>query len=225
MNTHRHGHGRGTALITGASGGIGAVYADRLARRGHDVVLVGRERDRLESVARAVAARSGRKAEVMVADLRAKRDLIAVEQRLAGDAGIRVLVTTGTQPAGATSAGSDRHRREVLQQLDAVALRMLSRAAAPAFVARGGGTIVNVAPSAPMESPLLDGSSGAGRAFVVSLSESLHDELGAEGLRVQAVLPIASSQQQGELAAGDVVDAALVGLDRNERLTIPAQAG
>jgi short-subunit dehydrogenase len=211
----------GTALVTGAAGRLGSAYAERLAQRGHDVILVGRDRERLQAVASRITARSTGRAEVLVADLRAKRDLIAVEGRLAKDPGIRMLVTTSGPRTHA--GGPDRHRQEVMQQLDAVALRMLSRAAAPAFVARGGGTIVSVAPSAAMRSGSTNADPGVTRSFVVSLSESLYQELGGKGLRVQAVLPITA--EQGEACAEDVVDAALEGLDRHERLTVPALPG
>ena len=83
---------KGTALITGASAGIGAVYADRLARRGYDLILVARDRVRLAGLATQLSADTGRKAEVLTADLTLKADLLRVEERLRSDAGITLLV-------------------------------------------------------------------------------------------------------------------------------------
>jgi hypothetical protein len=178
MTTPRHD---GTALITGASSGIGATYADRLARHGHDLILVTRSEERLGGLAARVAAQTGRKVEVLVADITAKKDLIALEQRLATDAAIRVLVNHDGAEAGYAPAAPAPDQREITIQLNAVASTRLSRAAAPAFVARGGGTIVNIA--SPRASR--DGC----KTHVVRISEALEREFGPHGLRVQPVLP------------------------------------
>src|SRR5215469_2097508 len=83
---------KGTALITGASTGIGAIYADRLARRGHDLILVARDAARMEALAERLRAETGRKIDVIRADLTADADVAAVEKRLADDASISLLV-------------------------------------------------------------------------------------------------------------------------------------
>ena len=88
MNTN----GQGTALITGASSGIGAVYADRLARRGHDLILVARDRQRLDTLAIRLREEAGRSVEVVAADLNDKADLLRVERLLRTDARIAALV-------------------------------------------------------------------------------------------------------------------------------------
>ena len=79
---------KGTALITGASTGIGAIYADRLARRGHDLILVARNKQRLASLARRLASETGRKVETVEADLTSPADLKRVEDILRTNAGI-----------------------------------------------------------------------------------------------------------------------------------------
>ena len=130
----------GTAVVTGASSGIGAIYADRLARRGYDLILVARSRDRLEGVAARIAAQTGRTVEVLAADLTVKQDLVGLEQRIANDPAIRLLVNNAGFNIGTPVSESDPDQMEAMIQLNTVALTRLSRAAAPAFVARGGGT-------------------------------------------------------------------------------------
>ncbi|MDB5859958.1 MAG: family NAD(P)-dependent oxidoreductase [Ramlibacter sp.] len=227
---------RGTAVITGASSGIGAVYADRLARRDYDLVLVARSQERLNGVAMRIAAQTGRRVEVLPADLTAKKDLIALEQRLARDESIRLLVNNAGFNVGTPMSESDPDRLEIMIQLNAVALTRLSRAAAPAFVARGGGTIINIGSIVAVAPQLLNGVYSGSKAFVVSFSEALQHELGAKGLRVQAVLPgatrtdfwdtagvpVGNLPQESVMSAEDMVDAALVGLDMGELITIPS---
>src|ERR1700760_1539717 len=82
----------GTALITGASKGIGAVYADRLARRGYDLILVARDAARLEALAGRLKGETGRSVEVLPADLTVRTDLARIEARLASDPHITLLV-------------------------------------------------------------------------------------------------------------------------------------
>jgi short-subunit dehydrogenase len=93
---------QGTALITGASSGIGAIYADRLARRGYDLILVARNRERLDALAKRLAAETGRKIEIVAADLGDKADLRRIEELLSSDAGITMLVNN----AGVGAVGS-----------------------------------------------------------------------------------------------------------------------
>lgn len=226
----------GTALITGASGGIGAIYADRLARRGHDLVLVARGADRLRAVSSRIAQETGRKVEVLVADLTARAGLVQVEQRLASDASIRMLVNNAGFNLGTPFSESDLDRLEAMVQLNSVVPTRLSRIAAPAFVARGGGTLINIASIVAVAPKILNGAYSASKAYVLNLSQALHHELGAKGLRVQVVLPGATRTDfwsesgipvdalpaEMVMSAEDMVDAALAGLDLGEMVTIPS---
>jgi short-subunit dehydrogenase len=183
MNTTIHS---GTALVTGASSAIGAVYADRLARRGHDLVLVARDRDRLCALASAITDDTGRSIEVLAADLGTREGLRSVERVLANDASMTMLVNNaGTGPTVPMPA-LDPDELERMIELGLTAPMRLACAAWPAFAARRHGTIINVA-SIAIEEP--NGVHVGATAFVLAFSGLLHHELASKGIRVQAVLP------------------------------------
>ena len=226
----------GTALVTGASSGIGAIYADRLADRGHDLILVARNRSKLAAQAARIADRTGRSVEVVAADLGDRADLRAVERLLASDASLTMLVNNAGVGATAPLLSADVEAMERMIDLNVTALMRLTYAAAPAFAARGRGTIVNIASIAAIGPEILNGVYGGAKAFVLAFSQSLHHELAAKGLRIQAVLPGATATDfwgvagtpvehlPGEIVmpASAMVDAALAGLDAGELVTIPA---
>ena len=226
----------GTALITGATSGIGAVYADRLARRGYDLVLVARNRQRLDGLAERLVRETGRQVEVLVADLTVTADLRRVEARLRSDNSITLLLNNAGLGASTPLLESDVDRTEAMIQLNVVALMRLTHAAVPGFVARGRGTLINIASIVALAPSLLNGSYSGSKAYVVNLSQSLHHEVGGKGVRVQAVLPGAIRTEFWDIAglpvenlpaamvmsADDLVDAALSGLDAGELITIPS---
>ncbi|QRF59873.1 SDR family oxidoreductase [Variovorax paradoxus] len=228
--------GKGTALITGASTGIGAVYAERLARRGHDLVLVARNKERLEVLAERLVQETGRRVEVLAADLTATADLRRVEERLRTDERITLLLNNAGLGATATLLDSDPDQIDTMIQLNVIALTRLTRAVAPGFVARGGGALINIASIVALSPELLNGSYSGSKAYVVNLSQSLHHELGAKGVKVQAVLPGATRTdfwgiagvpvehlpQEIVMSAEDLVDSALAGFDAGELITIPS---
>lgn len=225
----------GTALITGASSGIGAVYADRLARRGHDLILVARNRDKLNTVAERITTRTGRSVEILTADLGRAADVRRVEEVLRANQDISVLVNNAGIGAVAPLVSSDVDAMESMIALNATALTRLTYAFAPAAASRGGGTVINIASIVAVVPELLNGVYGASKAFVLALSQSLRHELGDKGLRVQVVLPGATATdfweiagnpvenlpQEIVMAADDMVDAALAGFDDGEFVTIP----
>lgn len=226
---------RSTALVTGASSGIGATYADRLARRGHDLVLVARDKERLEALAAGLRADTGVVVDVLPADLTAREDLRRVEERLREDARIGLLINNAGANVAGGFAAPDLDRLEALIQLNVTALTRLAGAAVPPFLARGGA-IVNIASVLAYVPELLPGIYSATKAYVVNFSRALQTELGERGLYVQAVLPAAtrteiwerSGRSIDDLPPGTVmnvdelVDAALVGFDRREPITIPS---
>ena len=227
---------KGLAVITGASSGIGAVYADRLARRGHDLLLIARRHDRLQQLAAEIAGRTGRKVEVLAADLGAPADLARVERVLRDDPRITVLVNNAGVAAVTPllNANVDDMSRMIALNVDA--LMRLTYAVVPAFVRRGLGTIINIASIVAVAPELLNGVYGGTKAFVLAFSQSLRKELADKGVRVQVVLPGATATDLWSIAGrpveqlpkeivmsvDDLVDAALAGLDQGEFVTLPA---
>lgn len=227
----------GTALITGASTGIGAVYADRLARRGYDLILVARDSAKLAEQAARITAATGRRVEIIAADLTDKADLRAVEARLRNDATISALVNNAGFGATKTLADSDIDDLETMIELNVTALTRLTSAVVPTLVQRGGGAIINIASIVALAPELLNGTYAGTKSYVLSFTQSLHHELAPKGIRVQAVLPGATSTPFWARAgigsaenlpasivmpADEMVDASLAGFDQGELVTIPS---
>ena len=226
----------GLALITGASGGIGAVYADRLARRGFDLILVARNSARLEAVAARTADETGRQVETLTSDLRRADHVDDIEDRLRTDERISMLVNNAGVGSATPLLQSDIGAMRDMIALNVEALTRLTYAAAPGFAARGGGTIINIASIAAIGPEILNGVYAGTKAFVVALTQSLHHELASRGLRVQAVLPgavatdfwdasgtpLANLPQEIVMSTEDAVDAALAGFDQGELITLPS---
>ncbi|HVR49192.1 MAG TPA: SDR family oxidoreductase [Pseudorhodoferax sp.] len=226
----------GTALITGASTGIGALYADRLARRGYDLVLVARNRERLNALAQDIGNRTGRAVEVFVADLNDAAALAGVEAKLREDASITLLVNNAGIGTHTPLLGSDVEAMTRMIALNVTAPTRLTYAAVPGFVARGRGAVINIASIVALAPEVLNGVYGASKAFVLAFSQSLQHELADQGVRVQAVLPGATATDfwaTGGLPlehldaaivmrADELVDAALLGFERGEQVTIPS---
>lgn len=232
MNTHS----KGLAVITGASSGIGAVYADRLARRGYDLLLVARSRGPMSDLARKLAAETGRKVQTLVADLTDSNDLAKLERILREDPAITLLVNNAGMASTAPLLNADVAEMSRMISLNVNALTRLAYAAVPPFVKRGSGTIINIASIVGVAPELLNGVYGGTKAFVLAFSQSLQKELAGTGLTVQVVLPGATATdlwkkagtpvehlpQEIVMPVEDVVDAALAGLDQREFVTIPA---
>jgi len=226
---------KGVALVTGASSGIGAVYADRLSRRGYDLILVARNETRLKSLSARLASETGRSLKVLPADLGDKADLAKVEAKLRNDASITLLVNNAGVASVAPLLNADVEKMDDIIDLNITALTRLTYAAAPAFVGRGAGTIINIASTVGISPESLNGVYGASKAYVLALSHSLQHELADKGIRIQAVLPGATATDLWEraglpwqklpaeivMSTEDMVDAALAGLDQGELVTIP----
>jgi uncharacterized protein len=227
---------KGIAVITGASSGIGAVYADRFAKQGYDLILVARNRERLETLASRLKAETGRTIEVVVADLNHREDVGRIEDLLRSNAGITTLVNNAGVGGAAPLLQSDIGKMEDMITLNVTALTRLTYAVAPGFVARGAGTIINIASIVGVAPELLNGVYGGTKAFVVAFSQSLRHELAEKGVRVQVILPGATATEFWNIAglpvenlpehqvmsAEEMVDASLAGLSQGEFVTIPA---
>jgi len=226
---------KGTALVTGASRGIGAVYADRLAKRGYDLILVARSEAPLKALTASLASASGRRIIPIVADLNNKIDLAKAETKLREDSSITMLVNNAGIGAVVPLLNGDIEKMEEMIALNSIALTRLTYAAAPAFVKRGMGTIINISSVVGISPETLNGVYGATKAYVLAFTHSLQHELADKGIRVQSVLPGATATDMWEIAGlpwqklppsivmpvEDMVDAALVGLDQGELVTIP----
>ncbi|WCE04281.1 SDR family oxidoreductase [Pseudoxanthomonas sp. JBR18] len=226
----------GVALVTGASSGIGAVYAERLAGRGHDLILVARDRQRLNALAERITSQTQRSVEVIAADLGRRDALATVEQRLKQDADITVLVNNAGIGTHTPLLESDVERMTAMVELNVTALMRLTYAAVPQMVARGRGTLINISSIVSLAPEALNGVYGGSKAFVTAFSQSLQKELEGTGVHVQAVLPGATATdfwatgglpvehlpKEIVMRTEDLVDAALRGLDRGERISIPS---
>lgn len=235
MNTNASSASAPKALVTGASSGIGAIYADRLARRGYDLVLVARNTDRLAAVADRIKTATGRSVEVLAADLSAPADRRRVEELLRSDASIELLVNNAGFGGVTPLLQSNVDTMEEMIDLNVTALTRLTYAAVPGFVARGRGTVINISSIVALAPELMNGVYGASKSFVLTFTQSLDHELRDKGVRVQAVLPGATATEFWDIAglahenlpanwvmkSEALVDAALAGLDAGEVVTIP----
>lgn len=224
-----------TALITGASSGIGTVYARRFASRGYNLVLVARSAEKLEHLALELGAARAVEIEILPADLTNPAQLQAVATRLAnGD--IDVLVNN----AGAALLGpfetAEAAAMEQLIALNVTAPTLLASAVTASMVKRGSGAIINLGSVVSLMPEYFPGIYAATKSYILTLSAGLAAEVGPKGVYVQAVLPAATRTEIWERAGADLsqipnvmdvddlVDAALVGFDRREAVTIPPLA-
>lgn len=222
-----------SVLITGASTGIGATYAERFARRGHDLVLVARDKVRLDALAARLHQEHGVTVDVLPADLTKSSDLLAVEARLRDDERIETLINNAGMAQSGSFIEQTPDQVERLITLNTIALARLSNAVAPRLVRAGKGAIINISSVVGLAPEFSMSVYGATKAFVLFLSQGLHLELSPKGVYVQAVLPAGTYTEIWERAGidistysemmkvDDLVDAALVGFDRRELVTIP----
>lgn len=226
----------GKALITGASTGIGAIYADRLAKRGYDLVLIARDGVKLNLVATDLMTKYGVTVDVISADLTSKEQLLGIENLLRSDDKISLLVNNAGLGAVTKLAESNIDDIETLITLNVTALTRLSAAITTGFIARGHGAIINIASIVALAPELLNGAYSGSKAYVVNFTQSMHHELADKGIRVQAVLPgaidtpfwdksglpIHNLPSQIVMNPETLVDAALAGFDLGEVITIPS---
>ncbi|WEK05127.1 MAG: SDR family oxidoreductase [Candidatus Devosia phytovorans] len=224
-----------TALITGASSGIGAVYARRLAARGYNLVLVARRADRLAELATELAETGKITVETVTADLTADADIARIEQLLREQSIDLLINNAGMGPAASTADMSDADAAATLA-LNVTALMRLTRAALPGMRARKSGTVVNVGSVLAFHALPQSTLYSATKAFVLTFSRGVAEEVKDDGVLVQAVLPagtitefyeaagmfIADFDQSVFMTAEQLVDAGLAGMDRGEQVTLPS---
>lgn len=197
-----------TALVTGASSGIGDAFARLLAAEGTDLVIVARDRARLEALAAELVSVHGVQVDVLPADLGDPGQRRMVEERIAdAHRPVHLLVNN----AGSGTVGRfwelpvDGEDAEI--QLNVVALSRLTHAALGAMVARGGGAVLNVASIAGQIAGVGCATYNATKAFVVSLGDSVHEELAGTGVTLTTLLPgFTRTEFQVRAAATDQTD-------------------
>ncbi len=226
---------RSTALITGASSGIGAVYADRFAARGYDLILVARRTEKLQALAQALTQRYGVEVIVQAADLSTSAGIEAVEATLRDTSRIEVLVNNAGAASLTPLLASDAAAHEAINTLNTTALMRLTLAVLPRFVARNQGSVINIASVVAFHARAGSAVYSATKAWVLNFTRGLQEEFAETGIRIQAVLPAATATEiwghssitldmlpEGSvMTTEDLVDAALVGWDRGEAVTIP----
>jgi short-subunit dehydrogenase len=225
---------RNVALITGASAGIGATYAERLAQRGYALVLVARDTARLEALAARLHAETGVSIEIIPADLTRDIDVARIEQRLqSGD--VSLLVNNAGMSLKGGMLENEPAALEQIIALNVTAPTRLAAAAAKSFVRQGAGAIINLSSVLAFAPEMFEGIYSGTKAYLLNLSQAMAAQLGPRGVYVQAVLPGATRTELWEKAGRDVnefppgflmevgamVDAALVGFDQRETVTIP----
>lgn len=223
---------KGIALVTGASSGIGAVYAARLAERGHDLILVARRLDRLEGLAAQLRSEHGRTVQVVTADLSSEKDLSEVETLVGSAPDLQVLVNCAGLGALGLTTSIDPATADNMLKVNVVALTRLSLAAARRFAEARQGTIINIGSIvAFMPVPGAGGYSGS-KAYVLNFTRSLQAELAQSNVTVQVVMPgpvrseffgdkPAPFPEQLFISAQALVDAALTALDQGEVVCFP----
>jgi uncharacterized protein len=224
------------AVVTGASSGIGAAYAGRMAERGYDLILIARRRDRLEDLANRIAAGTGRAVEIVTADLADPKDLLRIETLLTKREDIEVLINNAGLGALGPTSKVAADALENLIRINILALTRLTHAALPGFLRRNSGTIISIASMiAVMPTPSGAAYSGS-KAYVLNFARSLQMELAKTDIIVQAVLPgpvrteffavsgLAAAPFPNELfmSAEQLVDTALRALDQGELVCFPS---
>jgi uncharacterized protein len=227
---------KGTAVITGASSGIGAVYADRFAKRGYDLFLIARDGRRLGLIADKLSQQYGVRVELLAADLTDRAALLNLETRLQADKQVSVLVNNAGFGGTKSLVDSNVDELENMIFLNVTVLTRLTAAVLPNLIAKNAGAVINIASVVAVNPDALNGTYSGTKAYVLNFTQALFKTLNGTGVQVQAVLPGATRTdfwdraglpvhnlpEKNVMSAEDCVDAALVAFDEKELVTIPA---
>jgi short-subunit dehydrogenase len=229
-----------TAVVTGASSGLGAVYADRLASRGYDLILVARRADRLAALSEKLSKTHGAKVQVLAADLENESDLAKVESVLANDSSVHVLVNNAGLAKLRPLANTPLADSISQVSLNITALTRLTHAVLPGLLSRNDGVVINIASVLAVHSLPISSVYSGSKAYVLAFSRGLQGELAETGVKVQVVLPASTATEiwsegvsgiplsalnpEAVMTVEDCVDAALAGLDMGEAVTWPSVA-
>jgi len=231
-----HKENKGVALVTGASAGLGRVYADRLAKQGYDLILVARRGDRLDAITQSLQAKYGIKAQSIVADLSNHSDLRRVADVLSTDTTISMLVNNAGIATLAPLVNTEKVDIDAMNDINVTALIKLSYAALPKFKARNKGTIINIGSVLSFHALPISSVYSGTKGYVMNFTRGLQAEVEGTNVFVQLVLPASTETELWDLSgvplknlnkstlmsAEDCVDAALAGLDQKELITLPS---
>jgi short-subunit dehydrogenase len=229
-------------MVTGASSGIGAAFADRLAKDGYDLMIVARRRDKLDALAEQLKTRHNASVEAITADLSRAGDMRRVEKRISDDSGLELLVNNAGFGGYMAFVELDPDKAEELVNLKVLAVTRLTRAALPGMIARKRGSIINVSSrlafSASLGSAQLPkrATYAGANAYINTFSQLVQSELEGTGVQVQALCPgVVATEFHTRVGADlsrfpaaivmqpeDLVDASLTGLRLGEVICVPA---
>lgn len=227
----------GTAVITGASSGIGRTYAEKLAKRGYDLVLVARREDRLKEIAESLQANFSIAAKVLVADLSEPAGVALVSEYIAKSESLSILVNNAGISAVTPLTDTPDETIAGIIRLNIVAVTALSKAALVNFKSKGSGTIINIGSGVGFSPFSAVPIYSATKAYVYLLTQNLQGEVAGTDIRVQVVVPGAvksegwdravdagmnSLPEEIVMSTSDCVDASLAGLDLGEVVTAPS---
>src|ERR1700761_3347171 len=227
---------KGTVVITGASGGIGAVYADRFAKCGYDLFLIARDDKRLGEVANQLQTKYSVPVKTLTVDLTDKSALLKLEAQLQADKSISILVNNAGFGGTKSLVDSSVDDLENMIFLNVTALTRLTSAVLPNLIAKKAGAVINIASVVAVNPDALNGTYSGSKAYVLNFTQALFKTLKDTGVQVQAVLPGATRTdfwdraglpvhnlpEKNVMSAEDCVDAALAAFDQKELVTIPA---
>ena len=225
----------GTAVVTGASSGIGSVYADRLAARGYDLLLAARRVDRLEQRAAELKRRHGVRVEIAAVDLSKGEDLERFASRLRDAEKVSVLVNNAGLAHMSSSLQLTAAKAQEEINVNVTAVVQLSLAVLPRFAAKNAGILINISSVLSLFALPISTNYSSTKAFVTAFTQGLQQEFKATGVRIQAVLPATTATEIWDkvggvsalnpasvMSAEACVDAALAGLDAGELVTFPS---
>ena len=227
---------KGTAVVTGASAGIGRTYAQRLAARGFDLLLVARRAERLEALAQTLRLDHGVQVEVLAADLADAGALERVAQRLERDDNVTLLVNNAGVATFGAVAGTEPAALDTMTDVNVTAVVRLARAVLLAFKRRDRGTLVNIGSVLGFHALAFSGAYSGTKGYVLNFTRGLQEEVAGTNVVVQLVAPASTATDIWDLAGvplatlapanvmstADLVDAALAGLDQGEKITLPS---
>jgi short-subunit dehydrogenase len=226
----------GTAVITGASSGLGEVYAERLAKRGYNLKLVARRKDRLDALASKLQAAYGIKVTNLVADLGSATDLETVVNDLKADSSITLLINNAGTSTLSTVNTTSIAQQKAMVDVNVTAVMLLANAVLPQFIEKNEGTLINIASVLGFYSLPISAIYSGTKGFVVQYTLGLQEQLKGTNIRVQLVNPATTATEIWDvggvplskldpatiMTTEDCVDASLAGLDNGELITHPS---